>query len=363
MTRKSLPTCIGILLVFLGIVSRAGSIEISQGKIKLVLHEQFERFIPYVRTLSDRTATEEWIPLLAGKDPRTSYVTLWVNNNTYKLGSIPGIRARISSGSEGGVIHWILPDLEVKQAFSFLRSKESTESDALRIVLEVTNLKDTEVSLGVRYTLDTYLGEKSNPPFRTPQFPAITRETAFVPDRENWFLLSEDMERNIGLQILLRGEGVTPVDQVVVANWKRLSDTPWEYPVNPMRTFTLLPYSINDSAVALYYPVLPLKPKETRRIVTVLGNRGSGTYSLEGATSTGSSVKIDLDSLLQNPPENHEAEDPRAVLLSELSRVEEFIDRISKRISDSTPLSKEELEVYRKVLEELTKRTKTQEKN
>ncbi|MGC8841426.1 MAG: hypothetical protein ACP5QZ_08240 [Candidatus Sumerlaeaceae bacterium] len=238
---------------------------------------------------------------------------------------------------------------------SAIRSKESSEPDSLRIVLDISNLQDTEVSLGVRYTLDTYLGERSSTPFRTAQIPAITRETAFVPDRENWYLLSEDPERNIGLLILLQGEGVTPVERVVLANWKRLSDAPWEYTVNPIRTFTLLPYSINDSAVALYYPVSPLKPKETRRIVTVLGNKGSGTYLVETPRLEGSSLK-DLERFLQPMNEESKGEDPRARLLAELSRLEDFLDRISRRVSDSTPVSREEIEAYRKVLEELTKR-------
>ena len=360
MRRRFFPVSICILFLLLG-GERGRALEISQGKIKLVIHEQFERFVPYLRTLSEASGTEEWVPLLVDKDPRTSYITLLVNSNTYRLGSIPGVRGRISEGLEGVMIQWILPDVEVKQTFSFLRSRESSESDALRILLDITNLKDTEISIGVRYTLDTYLGERSNTPFRTPQFPAITRETSFVPDSENWLLLSEDPERNLGLQVLLRGEGVTSVERVVLANWKRLSDTPWEYSTNPTRTFTLLPYSINDSALALYYPVLPLQPKETRRIVTVLGSKGSGTYSAEGAYPTEGSVKLDLESILKSSPEEGKREDPREQILSELSRVEEFIDRISKRVSDSTPISKEEIEVYRKVLEELTKRAKSQE--
>jgi len=337
------------------------SLEIFQGKIRLVIHEQFERFIPYARVSPEGSGKEEWVPLIVDKDPRTSYVTLRVNDNTYRLGSISGVRARIGKGPEGGTIHWILPELEVKQTFSFLRSKESAESDALRIVLEITNLQDTEVSLGVRYTLDTYLGERSSTPFRTPQLPAITRETTFAPDWENWFILSEDSERNMGLQVLLRGEGVTPVERVVLANWKRLSETLWEYPVNPTRTFTFLPYSINDSAIALYYPILPLKPKETRRIVTVLGNKGSGAYLVEGSYSASAPMKLDLDNLLQAPREGEKSEDPKAKLLTELSRLEEFIERISKRVADSTPVSREEIEVYRKVLEELAKRAKSQE--
>jgi hypothetical protein len=360
MRPRFLPVSICILFLLLGGgVGRA--LEISQGKIKLVIHEQFERFVPYLRTLSEGSGTEEWVPLLVDKDPRTSYVTLLVNNDTYRLGSIPGVRGRISKGAEGGMIQWILPDVEVKQTFSFLRSRESSESDAVRIVLDITNLKDTEVSVGVRYTLDTYLGEKSNTPFRTPQLPAITRETSFVPDSENWFLLSEDPERKVGLQLLLRGEGVSSVERVVLANWKRLSDTPWEYSVNPARTFTLLPYSINDSALALYYPVLPLKPKETRRLVTVLGSKGSGTYSVEGSSPTEGPVKIDLESILKASPEEGKPTDPRGRIRTELSRVEEFIDRISKRVADSTPISKEEIEAYRKVLEELAKRAKSQE--
>jgi hypothetical protein len=40
---------------------------------------------------------------------------------------------------------------------------------------------------------------------------------------------------------------------VVFANWKRLNDASWSYTTSSARNFNLLPYSVNDSAVAQYY--------------------------------------------------------------------------------------------------------------
>ena len=55
------------------------------------------------------------------------------------------------------------------------------------------------------------------------------------------------------MRLTLSGDGITDPDRVVVANWKRLNDASWTYESNQTRDFSLLPYSIDDSAIALYY--------------------------------------------------------------------------------------------------------------
>ncbi len=353
MNRFLIPLLL-LLIAAVGTPAAGTPMELEEGILKVVFQERFGSFTPYLKV--SETA---WIPLWVDKDPRTSYVTLLVGNETYRLGrDITGTPGNLQRSSEGTFYLWNVAGLEVKQLFTFLRSKDSLKTDALQIVLEIQNFREEEVSVGVRYTLDTYLGEKSQKHFRTGKFSSIDQEASFTPDRENWFLVSEDSEMDLGMMVLLQGEGVSPVEEVVLANWKRLTEASWKYVVNPIRNFTLLPYSINDSAAALYYPIVRIHPRQTRKIVTVLGNKGTGVYTATGSTT------FSLEDILKETAESDFSKKERKDRLEEeLKRVEEFIMRINQRASDFSPVSSEELEVYKKILEELKKRTIELESN
>ncbi len=84
----------------------------------------------------------------------------------------------------------------------------------------------------------------------------------------------------------------------------------------------------------------------------------AGVYTATGSTT------FSLEDILKETAESDFSKKERKDRLEEeLKRVEEFIMRINQRASDFSPVSSEELEVYKKILEELKKRTIELESN
>jgi hypothetical protein len=81
------------------------------------------------------------------------------------------------------------------------------------------------------------------------------------------------------------GAGVTVPDRVVFANWKRLSDASWSYESSADRTFSQLPYSVNDSAVSQYYDPRAIPPGTEVTITLLLGKFSRAGFRVAGPAS------------------------------------------------------------------------------
>ncbi|MFW5789482.1 MAG: hypothetical protein ACOCW3_06060, partial [Spirochaetota bacterium] len=90
-----------------------------------------------------------------------------------------------------------------------------------------------------------------------------------------------------GFQIMLSGEATTEPQAAVLANWKRLADSSWDYEVNETRDFNRLPYSINDSALLVLYPVEQLRSGDSYSVVAQMGDLSpQGYLSPQAAAET-----------------------------------------------------------------------------
>jgi hypothetical protein len=100
------------------------------------------------------------------------------------------------------------------------------------------------------------------------------------------YWLSSDFRsrKPAGLLCLLQGPEATEPDRVVFANWKRMSEAGWSYETSPGRSFSDLPYSINDSAVFQYYNPQSIAPNGSRTVTIVLRAAKPGLPDLEPQT-------------------------------------------------------------------------------
>jgi hypothetical protein len=221
---------------------QAWPLESSEGRLKLVLHRGLGRFSLYL----------DGVPLFVDQDPRTSWMSLLLDERVYKLGDSGEFKESSEVTAGGGRFTWTSKRLTVTQAFSF----QGAEAVAVSVIIR--NDSADEIAVGLRVLLDTYLGEASFPHFRTDRDREINSELTYIGTDMPAYLLSRSSRssrapENPGLLVLLRGEGVSTPDRLVLANWKRLSESPWLYETAAARSFSELPYSINDSAAGLYY--------------------------------------------------------------------------------------------------------------
>ena len=70
------------------------------------------------------------------------------------------------------------------------------------------------------------------------------------------------------------------------ANWKRLSDATWDFDTSGARGFSLLPYSVNDSAVAQYYDPRPIPRSGEATFTLAMGLYSKAGYAAAPAAAT-----------------------------------------------------------------------------
>jgi hypothetical protein len=151
--------------------------------------------------------------------------------------------------------------------------------------------------------------------------------------------------------IQLSGPGIDRPDKAILSNWKRLSDSPWAFDVNSQRNFTLVPYSINDSAVALYWEPVSVARGASRRLSFVMGNFNEKGYP--AASDKTSTEEIFASTVLGSG-----APDAATSMAADLVAARDLISRIDRAIASGGTISDEELDAWRKILDRLEERKK-----
>jgi hypothetical protein len=175
-----------------------------------------------------------------------------------------------------------------------------------------------------------------------------------------WLSPSADAPAEVGLVCITEGSTVTPPDKIVFANWKRLSDASWDYKTSSSRNFNLMPYSINDSAVCMYYDPVDIPASGSREIVLVLGNMPLLDYSPERKAPVAEAVsEPEPEPGAEEPPlpaieQLRELRDrlkaePRSTEL-DMVDLNKFISLIDQRLASGEDISVEELRLMEEIL-------------
>ena len=179
------------------------------------------------------------------------------------------------------------PFLLVREEFSFMKTADVSDFNGVKITLRIKNLSSEEAIAGLRFLLDTSLGEGQgdNPFFAGKQ--AITGETIwdYRETQDHWF------SRNGGVSLMGNIPGLTGKNGTAAgsgflhfANWKHLNDALWKAAYSQGRSFNNPPYSIGDSAVCYYFePELLLGGESLSYTIylSVINSGGEGQDSVE----------------------------------------------------------------------------------
>jgi hypothetical protein len=258
------------------------------GRVRLMLYKDTGRFALYY--LSD---TGETAPFFMIQDPRTSYLTVLLNNRDYRLGEESLFRISLGGTPINPAIIFESSFLTVVQDFTFIKTASSPVINGVRMNVTITNKTGQPVEIGLRCLLDTTLAEKEPAHFFTDQR-QITSETMIDKMSTEKFWVSRN--NSIALVGTLIGQNVTRPDFIHFANWKRLFDTPWKPPHVAGRNFNFPPTSIGDSAVCLYYEPSPVPPGGLRTISIVFSTEDdSGSVRSDDRSPSGAITKQVFD--------------------------------------------------------------------
>jgi hypothetical protein len=340
-------------VLILASAAAAFALEAKEGLVKLVVNESNARVSLY--RLTD-VAKSRYEALIFDQDPRTSYATLSADGKLYKLGDSSELRVN-ATRTDGGVrIEFRSSSFVVRQDLDFIRSAGSALPDGVRVTFSLENISEREVSLGLRYLIDTWLAEKSGTHFYTDKRPRVNSEaTILKSDSDSWIgtpIGPYPQATKSGFMIQISGDGIDRPDKVTLANWKRLSDATWGFEANGQRNFTLAPYSINDSAAALFWEPLTVARGGTRKLSFAMGCLNEKGYpAADGKTST---EQIFAATVLGAP-----APDAATSMAADLVAVRDLIGRMDRALAaGGGTLSADELATWKKILDRLEERKK-----
>ena len=213
------------------------------GNYQLHIFEDSGRF--YLSYKND----QQVIPLFYSDNPRSSSLQLSYNDNIVRLGEEKNITLSIQQTPNSVIVRYGLEDLLVEQIFSFLQQKNVVLG--LQLTFRVTNRSAATVKVEIRNIIDTSLGEVLPFHFSTARNANISNEYRFSPSNTEAYIISGNVKDR--LVLYLAGAGLVKPREVLAANWKRISESKWEYDLREDNNFTFLPFSINDSALALFF--------------------------------------------------------------------------------------------------------------
>jgi hypothetical protein len=349
-TRPAVHALLCSLLLLAFASPRLWSLDLADGRIKLVLYEATGRFGLSGQTRGDPGT---FVPLLAAQDPRTTMVSVVVGNKTYRMGESSEFTAKAEKTPTGGRFIWSSSFLQVTETFTFIASSGSPVTNGIQIDLTLKNVSEQGMKAGARYLFDTYLGESSFVQFRTDSLTQVPHELSLTPEDQTAYWLSPlagDADE-FGLEVMTSGPGITVPDRIVFANWKRLSDSTWSFDSSPSRNFSVPPYSVNDSAACQYY-----NPRTLPRGGELTFTLALGIYSRSGFTAQTGQPTAFTDDLQKSLSAAKAASDTDAAVRADLATVNRILAQIDKALASGASLTDEELSAMESALKDLTSR-------
>ena len=316
------------------------ALNVESGRVRLEINEKTGTFSLF--SLSEKEGQP--LSLLYSDDPRTSYFSIAVNNRIYNLPASSDFRREIINEKGQPRIVWTSGQIEVRQEFRIIRSVSSEVNNGLAMSLRIRNISSQKLSVGLRYLLDTYLGENRGSHFVSSENRSINGETVLKAPYPRYILSPREHSADSGLMLMLNVPGVTVPDSVIFANWKRLNESSWSYDVSTARSFSNPPYSINDSAIALYFDPQPLLPGDERLIDLAFGSYAQGGY-----LPASQNVNDKIADILSQETETGDPE-------QEVALVRELIAEIDLLMETDQKVPEEKIQMLRQLLETLKAR-------
>lgn len=334
------------LILVTCLVPGLSALDLQRGKLKITLQEKNGRF---ALAGAEDQLKPVWAPLFSPEDVTTSKWKLQIGDKTAVLGEDSGFTAVTEATPTGAKVVWTSKTLVVTATYDFVLSAAASVADGVRISLSIVNVTDVPLKVGLRWLVDTSLGEKKDH-FRLSGGEVVTSETRVEGTLPDWWLSSANADEPLGL-LVMTGKGATIPSRIVFANWKRLDDATWDLNYKQGRDFNQLPYSFNDSAVSQVYDAQDLPSGGTREVIFLLGLKSAKT--LEGSRVGSANPLDDLLKKNQNPS--------LGALDQDLVSLQTLLAQIDAKLSDPGRVTSEDLKLLQAVLDQMETRRKALE--
>ena len=280
--------------------------------------------------------------LFENRDPSTSYHTITIDGRNYKLQKSSFFNQHLEEYPGLMVLHWSNKVLHVTQSVQVDNSIKG-----FKINISVRNLSKNYISVGLKQIIDTFNNKDGADFLINGDTPFDSEKNWSGSDVPSYWETNPPAGEDFRLSFTPYGD--RKPDQLIFANWKRLSDSNWDISVREGRDFSLLPYSINDSAAGIFYNSVSIPP----------GTEISIRYAI---TVNGPAL-----TLLEKPEEDEisDVSIPKAVPVSDkdlilsysfrydLEMIDDFINEINTLLQLDNPVYTAQIEYFQGELEKL----------
>lgn len=251
---------IRITLLFLLVTAYLPALTWQTGNVRIQVDDKTGSPIIYSRLSPDN----EWIPLLVDS-PSSTYIGLYVDGNEVIINGNREFLLRMEEEEKTLALIFDNNLIRVEQRFS-LREPQGS-APYLLMTLSVTNGGSNGINLGIKSIWDTRFNRGETHFYADGK--AVGKETAYSGDDLPGLILSAGTE--VGQKLYFNPLTETPPDRLVLANWNRLDREGWDYAPQGEVSFSDLPFSVNDSAIALYLEPQDLAVGESAVVKMALG--------------------------------------------------------------------------------------------
>lgn len=252
--------------------------------------------------------TKQGSPLKSGDDnkallfkdqlPDTSFTTFRINGKDYIFGNGYGFMGSNGSFSfspaNQGLTNksvWQIEGLDITQTLSLVDDPTNPNAGNMKVSYQVKNTTKQNQSVGSRILLDTMLGPQDASPISIAGGSTYISTEKMITGQLPYYWNATDNPLNPKVMSygFLQGWGNKAPNQMIIAHWNGISQTKWDYTVNPLLDFTNKQnvYGSADSAVALYWDPATIAPGDEAVFETYYGlgsfftSKKEATYRLQ----------------------------------------------------------------------------------
>jgi len=259
------------------------SATLSNRYLLIDVDDETGRLFMSTRGSLEQVAADEQRILLFYDVPPASYTLIYVDGDLFTFGGDRGafLKRPVVIGNYIQT-RWGNDLIHVDQVVQWVEREDTGLQDGVLVRYEIENRSKNSIDAGLRILLDTYQGEQETSHFLLDDGTEVEYEWERTGDDiPSWWESRKGNGQGPCLRGSLTETLVTVPQRVMFANYRSLLHDPYEHRIRRNRRFHSLPYSRNDSAVALFYGPVDLEPGGTVEFATILGLCGEGRYVLK----------------------------------------------------------------------------------
>ncbi|NRF90347.1 S-layer homology domain-containing protein [Paenibacillus frigoriresistens] len=247
------------------------------------VNKQTGRFSVMTKMGSPLKSSDDNKPLLfRDKLPETSFTTFRINGKDFIYGNGYGFLGTNGyftfSPENKGLTNqsvWHVEGLEIIQTLTLVDDQTNPNAGNIKISYKIKNTTKQNQNVGSRILLDTMLGPQDASPISLSGGNTYIRNETKIEGSLPYYWRATDNPLNPKVMSygFLQGWGNKSPNRMIIAHWNGISETKWDYTVNPQLDFTSTQnaYGSADSAVAMYWDPSNLAPGQDAVFETYYG--------------------------------------------------------------------------------------------